>query len=141
MNHLNKIATDQAFMQQLEQMREQGLDLACDHHCRLRLAWINLREKPWPIALASTCSILRSLPEHSGGGAAYHHTLTVASLRLILSRIRRFDGDDYQDFLRQYPELSNDFKQLISSYYSAERLADDSARRRFLPPDKRSLES
>lgn len=131
---------DEEFLRTLVQAVAGEVEVECDHTCHLRLAWLNLRNKPWPIALADTCEVLKALPEHSGGGRAYHHTLTVASLRLILQRIKHHDNDDFESFLAAYPELRADFRELIKNYYSDEHLERRSARVAFVSPDKRALD-
>lgn len=118
---------DEEFLRTLVQAAAGEVEVECDHCCHLRLAWLNLNRKPWPIALADTCKVLRALPEHSGGGKAYHHTLTVAALRLILQRIKRHDNDDFESFLEAYPELRADFRELITDYYSDQQLQRRSA--------------
>jgi len=114
--------------------------LHCDHSCRLRLAWLNLRDKPWPIALADTCSVLRALPADQGGQSSYHHTVTVAAMRLILQRIKRQPDLAFEDFVAQNPDLAAGFNKLIQAYYSDDLLARSSAQVTFVQPDKRPLD-
>lgn len=131
---------DEEFLRTLFQAAAGEIEVECDHICHLRLAWLNLRNKPWPVALADTCQVLRTLPEYSDNVKAYHHTLTVAALRLILQRIKRHDSSDFDSFLQANPELRNDFRELIMNYYSEEQLERRSARVSFVSPDKQALD-
>lgn len=115
-------------------------EIFCDHECRLRLAWLNLRDKPWPIALADTCSILRALPADQGGQNSYHHTVTVAALRLILQRIKHQPELEFERFVAENRDLAGGFKALIRAYYSDDLLARSSAQVTFVQPDKRPLD-
>lgn len=131
---------DDEFSQTLADVAAGRLALRCGHACRIRLAWQQLSQKPWPLALATTCDTLRRLPAASGGQENYHHTLTVASLRLILQKMKDSNAATFAAFIAEHPELMTDFEAVISRYYSAETLARDSARTTFVSPDKRPLD-
>lgn len=144
--HQNSIANviheldDDEFTQTLADVAAGKLALRCGHACRMRLAWQQLSQQPWPLALATTCDTLRRLPAESGGQENYHHTLTVASLRLILQKMKDSQASTFAAFIGEHPDLMDNFEAMIARYYSAETLARESARTTFISPDKRPLD-
>ena len=53
------------------------------HREHIRLAWIYSRHVPHEQALARMVHGIRAFAKHHGAGSKYHHTITVAWMRLV----------------------------------------------------------
>ncbi|AVJ56709.1 hypothetical protein C5610_10695 [Idiomarina sp. OT37-5b] len=130
--------SDEDFLIQLEQ-RSFGKD-DIDHLWHLRVAWVYLNAHPWPIALSKVVELLRTERNFGLGEIPYHHTLTVASLRIINVRIRKANYADFCDFINDNGDLVDDLKGVINRYYSQQTLNSASATTTYVPPDLRPIE-
>lgn len=130
--------SDSEFLTQLEQRAFTPNDV--DHVWHLRVAWVHLHAHRWPIALAKVVELLRTERELGLHPLPYHHTLTVASLRIVNVRIGQADYDNFFEFLEHNPDLADDFDTVISRYYSHETFYSEAAKTSYVPPDLRPLD-
>lgn len=101
-----------------------------DHAAVLRIAWAELRERPFREAIAR---IRDALPP-----GADHATRTLCWARLVAAAIGRGGArTDFESFLTAHPELGDPERVLV--HYSPERLASPRARREFVLPDREPL--
>lgn len=130
--------SDEDFLIKLEQRSFSEDEV--DHLWHLRVAWVYLKAHPWPIALQKVVSLLRSEQNFGLGDIPYHHTLTIASLRIVNVRISHGDYDDFCDFLNDNDDLINDMPSVIRKYYSEEALNSQAAETTYVAPDLRPIE-
>ena len=129
--------SDEAFLNAIKQ-GEFSRD-STDHSWHLRLAWIHLKRAPWPIALAEVVATLRANQHIMSLNERYHHTLTVATLRIMSQRLSEKPCSDFTEFKQQNADLVNDLKAVLAQHYKPETLDSPTARRTFVSPDKKPL--
>jgi hypothetical protein len=108
------------------------------HREHIRLAWIYSRHFPEEQALALMVQGIQAFAKHHGASAKYHHTITVAWMRLVRHAAHSVPpAPDLNAFASVHPRLFN--PQLLEYYYSKARLQSDAARNAWIEPDLRSL--
>lgn len=130
--------SDADFLIQLEQ-RSFGKD-DIDHLWHLRVAWVYLKAHPWPIALQKVVDLLRTERNFGLGDIPYHHTLTIASLRIINVRLGKASYNDFCDFINHNQDLVDSMRSVIKQYYSDDVLNSDTAKTAYIAPDLRPIE-
>lgn len=107
---------------------------AFPHESHLRVARLYLQQRSLGHAIDSFAFDLRRFATAAGAPGKYHHTLTVAFLLLIRSRLALApDGETFEAFLRRNPDLGS--SRCLARFYSEALLASDVARRDFVFPD------
>ncbi|MDF0606458.1 hypothetical protein HZU77_012480 [Neisseriaceae bacterium TC5R-5] len=129
----------QTFLRQLESNALPASEF--DHQAHLYAAWAYRRQYPAPEAAARCAYSLSRFAMMNGEAMKYHHTLTMAILVLLYSRIEANPKllDDWETLLTCCADLVTDSRAVLLEHYSAERLNDEPARRAFIEPDKKSL--
>lgn len=130
--------SDEDFLIQLEQRAFGKNDI--DHLWHLRVAWVYLKAQPWPIALQKVVDLLRTERDFGLGDIPYHHTLTIASLRIINVRISNADYEDFCDFLNDNDDLVEDMRGVVRQYYSDKAINSTAAETAYVAPDLRPIE-
>ncbi len=105
------------------------------HKTHLKLAWEVLCVSQIDEAVNKACELLKAYTGHFEVTDKYHQTLTVASIRTVRHFILKSKSSDFEEFLREFPVLENNFKGLIEQHYSLERLTLESAIKEYLEPD------
>ncbi|MGH8444872.1 MAG: hypothetical protein ACREVL_06370 [Solimonas sp.] len=109
---------------------------AFSHASHVLAAWQCLREAASAEeAERRFAGLLRGYVTGIGAETKYHHTLTVALLRLIEARRRAAPQADWADFAAAHPDLFGNARGLLARHYSAAQLGSDAARQDFVPPD------
>src|SRR5713226_2300584 len=127
--------TDQAFCAAFEAFK---IPSEMFHHREhIRLAWIYSCHFPQEEALVRMVQGIQAFAKHHGAAAKYHHTITVAWMRLVWHAVHpALHGQDFTAFAAAYPYLFN--PRFLEDYYSAARLQSDAARHAWIEPDIRS---
>lgn len=108
------------------------------HREHIRLAWIYSREYPQEQALARMVQGIQAFAKHHGAAAKYHHTITLAWMRLVRHAVREApQAADFNTFAAAHAHLFH--PRLLEYYYSKARLQSDAARYDWLDPDIRPL--
>ena len=107
------------------------------HREHVRLTWVYLTLEPPQLVADRLCRSLRQLASSHGAPQRFHHTLTVAWVRIIESERRSHPDSSFEDLIAACPWLLN--KDLPLVYYSRERLYGDEARHRWVEPDLKPL--
>jgi hypothetical protein len=128
--------TDEDFREAFESLR---IPNEMFHHREhIRLAWIYSREYPQEQALARMVQGIQAFAKHHGAAAKYHHTITVAWMRLVRHAAREGpQAPDFNTFAAAHVHLFH--ARLLEYYYSKARLQSDAARYDWLDPDLRPL--
>ncbi|NDV14381.1 hypothetical protein [Crenobacter caeni] len=130
---------DQAFLRQLESGRLPAE--ALNHEARLYAAWAYRRGYPAREAAARCAHALSRRALSLGHADRYHHTLTMALLFVLYSRVTDNPGllDDWHAFRDACLDVLDGAADVVAAHYSTERLDDDFARRAFVEPDRLPL--
>lgn len=125
----------QAFLRQLESYELPASEF--NHLAHLRAAWSYRQLYPAREAAARCARALSRYAMSKGAAEKYHHTLTMATLILIYSRLENMpeQGNDWPDFIAANPDLLTSLPALLQKYYSTDKLNDDLARSAFVEPD------
>lgn len=129
--------TDQQLLTQFE---KQTLNPQHFNHIgHLRLAWLYLKQYEAEIATQKICSGIKTYAEHLGAHDKFHFTITKAMILLIKQRMREQDNH-WQAFIEQHPLLVDNSMELLSQYFTQERLFSPQARTQWLSPDIKPLD-
>jgi hypothetical protein len=128
--------TDEDFREAFESLR---IPNEMFHHREhIRLAWIYSREYPQEQALARMVQGIQAFAKHHGAATKYHHTITVAWMRLVRHAVREGpQAPDFNTFAAAHVHFFH--ARLLEYYYSKARLQSDAARYDWLDPDLRPL--
>jgi hypothetical protein len=125
--------TDAAFEQQFQTCT---LDPALfSHEAHLRLAWIHIRQYGVEQAIENICTQLIAYTSHLGASDKYNKTLTIAATRAVYHFMQKTAAGSFADFIRQFPRLTTNFRDLIASHYTQDIFKSDLAKREYLEPD------
>ena len=108
---------------------------AVDHEAHIRLAWLCLREAPFPDALARLRRGLKRLTIAAGRPQRYHETITVAYARLVERQMREVGDVSWPEFCAHAPDLLAPGLGALHAIYRRGVLDTAEARTTFVPPD------
>jgi hypothetical protein len=128
--------TDQEFCEAFESLE---IPKESFHHREhIRLAWIYSSHYAEEEAAARMARGIRAFARHHGVEAKYHHTVTLAWMRLVWQAVRATPQTrHFTSFVNANPHLLN--PRLLGDYYSPELLNHDAARSSWIEPDLRPL--
>ncbi len=108
------------------------------HHAdHVRLAWLYLRDRPFPAALNAFCTGLQRFAAANGKPELYHETITWAYLLLIRERCARMNSDhSWEEFRAANEDLFVWKPSILQRYYREETLSSELAHRVFVLPDR-----
>lgn len=109
---------------------------AFDHEAHVYVAWLYIREYPLAEALARFTAALRRLTVTLGSPGKYHATVTWFFLLLINERHAAAPDANWEAFRRSNLDLFGRDENIVSRYYSAQRLSTRGARETFVLPDR-----
>lgn len=135
--HLGTAAlSDEALVEEFESCR---LPTAHFHHAdHIRLAWIFLGQMDEAEATRRIERAIRRYAEHNGIGQKYHHTITLAWMKLVAAARRATPHSVcFDEFAGQHPELLA--VKNLNNYYTPGCLASPEARAGWIEPDLRRL--
>ena len=115
------------------------------HPAHVRVAYLSLRQHPFPEALRRMRSGIRALNAQLGveesATSGYNETTTHAFLQLIAATTQAYGGvmptDDSESFCRMHPHLLQ--KHVLRLFYSPERRLHPDAKHAFVEPDLAAL--
>ena len=108
------------------------------HREHLRVAWLYLQSSDASRAAERMAGGIRRFANHHGATQKYHHTLTLAWMRLVaVALVETPEGKTFDQFMATHPHLSD--KNLLAKYYSNELLQSAGAREAWVEPDLQPL--
>jgi hypothetical protein len=108
------------------------------HREHLRVAWLYLKSSDASRAAELMSAAIRRFANHQGATQKYHHTLTLAWMRLVAAAlVETPEGYSFEKFLAAHPELAD--KTILSKFYSNEHLQTTAARDGWAEPDLQPL--
>jgi hypothetical protein len=105
------------------------------HEAHLRLAWIHIKKYGVETAIVNICSQLKAFVEILGAGDKYNETLTIAAIRTVHHFMLKSDTADFNVFIRQFPRLKYNFKDLMACHYKMDIFNNAIAKREYIAPD------
>jgi hypothetical protein len=127
---------DDALVEAFESCRLPGSQF--HHSDHIRLAWIYLGRMSEEEASARIEQSIRRFAAHNGASQKYHHTMTLAWMRLVAAaRQATPEARDFESFAAQHAELFD--MKLLSRYYSAAQLGSSKAKSGWAEPDLSNL--
>jgi len=106
-----------------------------NHEAHLRLAWIHIRKYGLNNALENIQMQLQEFVKHAGAIDKYHKTLTIAAIQAVNHFVKTSKSNEFQEFIKEYPQLKYGFKELIESHYSTDLFNSIKAKSEFIEPD------
>lgn len=105
------------------------------HEAHLRLAWIHIDKYGLEQARDTIQEQLQDFVTRVGAKDKYHKTLTIVAVQGVEHFMKRSGSDNFKDFISEFPQLKNDFKELVGSHYSFDIFNSAKARTEFIEPD------
>lgn len=108
------------------------------HREHIRVAWLYLKSSDATRAAERMSAGIRRFANHHGATQKYHHTQTLAWMRLVaVALVETPEGYNFTQFLSDHPQLAD--KSHLAKYYSAELLQTKRAREGWVEPDLQPL--
>src|SRR6266403_1698884 len=108
------------------------------HGEHIRVAWVYLKSSDASRAAERMSEGIRRFANHHGATQKYHHTLTLAWMRLVAAAlVETPDGHTFEQFIAAHPQLKD--AKLLDQYYSKELLQTVAARETWVEPDLQPL--
>jgi len=108
------------------------------HREHIRVAWLYLKSSDATRAAERMGAGILRFANHHGATQKYHHTLTLAWMRLVAAALVETPvGYNFAQFLSDHPELAD--KNLLAKYYSQKLLQTNAAREGWVETDLRPL--
>ena len=106
-----------------------------NHEAHLRLAWIHIRKYGEAQAITNICSQLINFVSRLGALSKYNKTLTIAAIKAVHHFIKKSNAVSFEEFIREFPRLKYNFRELIASHYSIDVFQSEQAKQDYLQPD------
>ncbi|WP_299891670.1 hypothetical protein [uncultured Lacinutrix sp.] len=111
------------------------------HEAHLRLAWISIKNDGIEIAEKNIQSQLQNFVVFVGAKDKYNKTLTIVAIKIVYHFILKSKSKSFKAFLNEFPQLKNNFKELIDQHYSFDIFNSNKAKVEFLKPDLQSFDN
>jgi hypothetical protein len=105
------------------------------HEAHLRLAWIHIRKYGVDKAAENIAEQILAFANSLNENAIYNKTLTIAAVRAVNHFYLKSLSDNFRDFMLEFPQLKERFKQLIAAHYSMDIFNMPAAKSAFIQPD------
>ena len=111
------------------------------HEAHLRLAWIYIHQHGSEKAAKLVSDQIKTFVILADAEDKYNHTLTIAAVKIVHHFIQRSDSKTFTDFVVEFPQLKNNFKDLVQAHYSPGTCFSEKAKKEFIEPDLRPFEA
>lgn len=105
------------------------------HEAHLRLAWIQINSHGVEDACNVICNQILHFVEALGQTKKYNMTLTIAAVRAVSHFMQKSNSDNFQEFIKEFPQLKSNFKELLGSHYSFDIFQSQKAKSHYIEPD------
>jgi hypothetical protein len=105
------------------------------HEAHLRLAWIHVRKYGLEKAEENLSTQILRFAKTNGDEIKFHKTLTIASSKAVHHFIQKSSSSNFNDFIKEFPRLSNNFKEIITTHYTKALLEKKEAKSNYIEPD------
>ena len=108
------------------------------HREHIQVAWLYLKSADASRAAERMSEGIRRFANHQGATQKYHHTLTLAWMRLVAAAlVETPEGYTFEQFIAAHPQLKD--TNLLAKYYSKELMKTAAAREAWAEPDLQPL--
>jgi len=125
--------TDDVFLTQFESCIMQPQDFT--HVGHLRLVWISIKKYGIVKARDVVQSLILNFVTTAGAKDKYHVTLTIAAIEVVHLLMKNSVSLEFNEFLKEFPQLKSDFKGCINRHYSFDILESERAKKHYVEPD------
>lgn len=105
------------------------------HGAHLRLAWIHITQYGIEAALENVTQQIKRYTRKHNASDKYNHTLTMAAVKAVYHFVLKSESDTFQDFLKEFPRLKHNFRDLMACHYGFDIYTSVEAKKSFLEPD------
>lgn len=105
------------------------------HEAHLRLAWIHITRYGIENAISNIQSQIKNFVRHVGAEDKYNETLTIAAIKAVYHFMLKSKANNFKDFIKEFPRLTNNFRELINAHYGFDIFNSKQAKIEFLEPD------
>jgi len=106
------------------------------HEAHLRLAWIHVSRYGVDVAIGNITAQLQAFVNFLGATGKYNHTVTIAAIRAVNHYYLRSKSKTYIAFIGEFPQLKNQFKELMQFHYEINIFTSEKAKKVFIEPDR-----
>lgn len=106
-----------------------------NHEAHIRLAWIHINKYGIDEAIKNVCSHLLNFVTLINAEKKYNKTLTIAATKAVYHFMLKSKSDNFKSFIKEFPRLKTDFKELMDSHYSNDIYFSEKAKKSFIEPD------
>ncbi|MEM7069117.1 MAG: hypothetical protein AAF478_09555 [Pseudomonadota bacterium] len=103
------------------------------HMDHVGVAWELLGKRDFLEALSIYANTIRNLAINAGVPDKFNTTITIAFLGVIAERQKHTNAENFEDFIAENSDLVK--RNVLTDWYSADRLSQSAAREIFLMPD------
>jgi hypothetical protein len=103
------------------------------HRDHLRMAWLYVTRQGEVAAEELASAGIRKFAAAHGVPQKYHHTVTIAWVRLVALHQRRWPAEDFDRFIEGSADLLD--KRLLRGHFRSQTLASPRAREEWVEPD------
>lgn len=105
------------------------------HEAHLRLAYIHLKKYGLEQSIENMCTQIYEFAIKYGATMKFNATVTYASLQIMYEYMGKGKSDNFQDLMKEFPHLLQDFKGEIQQYYSWDVFRSPKAKAKIHQPD------
>lgn len=125
--------TDDEFEKQFETFQlKPGM---FSHEAHLRLAYIHIAKYGAKQAELNMCYQIKGFAESLGGGDKFNKTVTIAAVKAMDHFMKKSTSDNFRDFIKEFPRLLTNFRDLLSQHYGFNVFSDKRAKKEYIEPD------
>jgi hypothetical protein len=106
-----------------------------NHEAHIRLAWIHIIKYGVDQAISNVDAQLIKYVTSLGARDKYNKTVTVAAVKAVYHFIQKSESNSFKVFIKEFPRLKTNFKDLLSQHYSIDIFNSDTAKASFLEPN------
>ena len=124
--------TDQEFESQFENYTlKPGM---FSHEAHIRLAYIHISKYGLAKAESNIVGQIKGFAESLGGSDKFNLTVTIAAVKTVHHFMEKSSAKNFKDFVKEFPQLVTDFKDLLWRHYGYNIFSDKTAKNEYLEP-------
>lgn len=105
------------------------------HEAHLRLAWIHITKYGVEQAIENISTQLLQFFHYVGARDKFNKTVTVAAIYAVHHFVRKSKTNAFVGFIQEFPQLKNNFKELLGTHYSENIVNSKKAKQEYVEPD------
>ncbi|WP_420577422.1 hypothetical protein [Ekhidna sp.] len=105
------------------------------HEAHLRLAYIHIQKYGREQAEMNMCDQIKGFAESLEVYDKFNKTVTIASVKAMDHFMQKAESDNFKDFIKEFPRLLTNFKDILGQHYGFNVFADKRAKKEFVEPD------